>query len=89
MYINNKQLQEKKKVQKHAWRFEDGSDVEMSWNLYMPGVGNAVVMQTGASYASANVPLPLSPGISTVMCQWPHLQSAKGGLAKGTAYTAS
>lgn len=49
VYINNKQLQEKKKVQKHAWRFEDGSDVEMSWNLYMPGVGNAVVMQTGAA----------------------------------------
>ncbi|CAL8463363.1 g2897 [Coccomyxa elongata] len=46
VYINSKQLQEKKKVQKHAWRFEDGSDVEMSWNLYMPGVGNAVVMQT-------------------------------------------
>ena len=48
MFVNEKQLVEKKKIQRHAWRFEDGSDVEMSWNLYMPGVGNAVVVQTGA-----------------------------------------
>lgn len=60
VYINNKQLQEKKKVQKHAWRFEDGSDVEMSWNLYMPGIGNAVVMQTGAALKPASASLPLS-----------------------------
>ncbi len=55
MYVNEKQLMEKKKVQRHAWRFEDGSDVEMSWNLYMPGVGNAVVVQTGATPNSANL----------------------------------
>ena len=48
VFVNEKQLPEKKKIQRHAWRFEDGSDVEMSWNLYMPGVGNAVIVQTGA-----------------------------------------
>ena len=30
--MNDKELTPKKKKQKHAWRFEDGSAVEMSWD---------------------------------------------------------
>ena len=52
MYINDKELSPRKKKQKHAWRFEDGSAVEMSWDPYTPGIGNAVVMASGETELS-------------------------------------
>ena len=47
VFVNDKELTPKKKTQHHAWRFDDGSAVEMAWNMYTPGVGNAVVVATG------------------------------------------
>lgn len=47
MFVNDKELTPKKKTQHHAWRFDDGSAVEMAWNMYTPGVGNAVAVATG------------------------------------------
>ncbi len=40
-------LPEKSHVQKHAWRFEDGTAVEMEWDMYKPGIGNTVTVTTG------------------------------------------
>lgn len=48
--MNDRQLPEKKKVQRHAWRFEDGTNVEMSWDMFQPGVGNAVLVESGAAF---------------------------------------
>ena len=56
VYINDKELSPRKKKQKHAWRFEDGSAVEMSWDPYTPGIGNAIVVATGWSWALLFVP---------------------------------
>lgn len=47
VYLNDKELAPKKKKQHHAWRFDDGSTVEMSWDVYTPGIGNTVVVATG------------------------------------------
>ena len=47
VFVNDKELVQKHKKQKHAWRFEDGSAVEMAWDEYTPGVGNAIVVSTG------------------------------------------
>ena len=52
VYINDKELSPRKKKQKHAWRFEDGSAVEMSWDPYTPGIGNAIVVATGGVFLS-------------------------------------
>lgn len=56
VYINDKELSPRKKKQKHAWRFEDGSAVEMSWDPYTPGIGNAIVVATGRPWALLCVP---------------------------------
>ena len=49
VYINDKQLETKKHIQKHAWHFEDGTAVEVEWDMYKPTIGNAVTVTTGES----------------------------------------
>ena len=56
MYLQDKLLQEKNHVQKHAWRFEDGTAVEMEWDMYKPGIGNTVTVTTGAADPSRMLP---------------------------------
>ena len=47
VFLNDKELVPKKKKQHHAWRFDDGSTVEMSWDMFTPEIGNTVVVATG------------------------------------------
>ena len=47
VFLNDKELVPRKKKQHHAWRFDDGSTVEMSWDMFTPEIGNTVVVETG------------------------------------------
>ena len=47
VFLNDKELVPKKKKQHHAWRFDDGSTVEMSWDTFTPEIGNTVIVATG------------------------------------------
>lgn len=46
--LQGKKLKEKKNAQHHAWRFEDGAYIETTWDRYKAGLGNTVIVQTGA-----------------------------------------
>ena len=35
-------------AQHHAWRFEDGAYIETTWDRFKAGLGNTVIVQTGA-----------------------------------------
>ena len=47
VFLNDKELVPRRKKQHHAWRFDDGSTVEMSWDTFTPEIGNTVVVETG------------------------------------------
>ena len=56
VYINEKQLAETKKhIQRHAWHFEDGTSVEVEWDMYKPTIGNTVTVTTGGNPSPAAV----------------------------------
>lgn len=46
--LQGKKLKEKKMAQHHAWRFEDGAYIETTWDRFKAGLGNTVIVQTGA-----------------------------------------
>jgi hypothetical protein len=46
--LQGKPLRVKKPPQHHAWRFENGAYVEVTWDRFKPGLGNTVVILTGA-----------------------------------------
>lgn len=45
--LQDKQLRPKKAPQHHAWRFESGAYIEITWDQYKAGLGNTVTIQTG------------------------------------------
>ena len=45
--MQDKPLAEKTRAQRHAWRFDDGTAVEMEWDRFRPSLGNSVVVTTG------------------------------------------
>ena len=47
--LQGKQLKPKKAAQHHAWRFESGAYIEVTWDQYKAGLGNTVTVQTGPS----------------------------------------
>lgn len=47
--LQGKQLKPRKAAQHHAWRFESGAYIEVTWDQYKAGLGNTVTVQTGAS----------------------------------------
>ena len=46
--LQGKQLRPRKAPQHHAWRFENGAYIEVTWDQYKAGLGNTVTVQTGA-----------------------------------------
>ena len=45
--LQDKQLKPRKAAQHHAWRFESGAYIEVTWDQYKAGLGNTVTVQTG------------------------------------------
>ena len=56
--LQGKQLKEKKNAQHHAWRFEDGAYIETTWDRFKAGLGNTVIVQTGADNDMMNPCMP-------------------------------
>ena len=49
VYKQGRALKPRKTAQHHAWRFDDGSYIEIIWELYKPGLGNTIEIETGAN----------------------------------------
>ena len=47
VFVQDKPLAEKTRAQRHAWRFDDGTAVEMEWDRFRPTLGNSVIVTTG------------------------------------------
>jgi hypothetical protein len=45
--LQGRKLKVKDTAKHYAWRFEDGSYVETTWEKYRPGLGNTVIIDTG------------------------------------------
>ena len=58
VYKQGQALKPRKTAQHHAWRFDDGSYIEIIWELYKPGLGNTIEVETGATMNEA----PNEPG---------------------------
>ena len=56
VFLNDKELVPRKKKQHHAWRFDDGSTVEMSWDTFTPEIGNTVIVETGRALFRSPAP---------------------------------
>ena len=48
VYKQGRPLKPRKTAQHHAWRFDDGAYIEIIWELYKPGLGNTIEIETGA-----------------------------------------
>ena len=49
VYKQGRPLKARKTAQHHAWRFDDGAYIEIIWELYKPGLGNTIEIETGAA----------------------------------------
>ena len=49
VYKQGHPLKPRKSAQHHAWRFDDGAYIEIIWELYKPGLGNTIEIETGAA----------------------------------------
>ena len=47
VYKQGRALKPRKTAQHHAWRFDDGAYIEIIWELYKPGLGNTIEIETG------------------------------------------
>ena len=47
VYKQGRLLKPRKTAQHHAWRFDDGAYIEIIWELYKPGLGNTIEIETG------------------------------------------
>ena len=52
MYKQGRLLKPRKTAQHHAWRFDDGAYIEIIWELYKPGLGNTIEIETGVLSSS-------------------------------------
>jgi hypothetical protein len=41
-------LKVKNTAKHYAWRFDDGAYIQTTWERYKPGLGNTVIIETGA-----------------------------------------
>ena len=55
--LQDKQLKAKKAPQHHAWRFQSGAYIEITWDQFKAGLGNTVTVQTGTSRAAVFPPI--------------------------------
>ena len=63
--LQGKQLKPRKAAQHHAWRFESGAYIEVTWDQYKAGLGNTVTVQTGAPLPHSCRALHLCPAGSS------------------------
>jgi len=60
VYKQGQPLKPRKTAQHHAWRFDDGAYIEIIWELYKPGLGNTIEIETGVLAASLVILLSAS-----------------------------
>lgn len=62
--LQGKALKPRKAPQHHAWRFESGAYIEVTWDQYKAGLGNTVSIQTGVCTSPASEHTIYSTGSS-------------------------